>query len=75
MYLKPLAQPRADRCVVDRATNLEAVPFRDQRVCYDLFMSRLTGKFAVPSVIDAPTRRSARYRLGQLVSQLLWPLR
>ena len=37
---------------------------RDHRICCDLFMRRLTRKFAVPSVIDVPTRRPARYRLA-----------
>ena len=31
-------------------------------ICCDLFIRRLTRKFAVPSVIDVPTRRPARCR-------------
>src|SRR4051812_35433186 len=34
-----------------------SAPLRDHRICWDLFMRRLTRKLAVPSVIDVPTRR------------------
>src|SRR5208283_3103076 len=39
-----------------------ACHYRDQRICCDLFIRRFTRKLAVPSVIAAPTRNSARYR-------------
>src|SRR3954463_2209663 len=34
-----------------------SAPLRDHRICWNLFMRRLTRKLAVPSVIDVPTRR------------------
>ena len=42
--------------------NRRSAPRRDHRICCDLFMRRLTRKLAVPSVIDVPTRRPARWR-------------
>src|SRR5215218_6050892 len=43
-----------------RTWSRRSAPLRDHRICWDLFMRRLTRKLAVPSVIDVPTRRPAR---------------
>src|SRR5664279_1289048 len=40
----------------------DRTPFRDQRICWDLFIRRLTRKLAVPSVIAVPTLSPARCR-------------
>ena len=67
MRLKSVAQSRAERSIVDRAANLKQeiqTPLRDQRICCDLFIRRLTRKYAVPSVIEVPTRRPRRYRFA-----------
>ena len=42
---------RPERSVVDCAANLEQDTGRDERVFCDLFMRRLTRKFAAPSVM------------------------
>jgi len=61
-----LPEAGAKRAVVDGAADLEqpvgAAPRRDQRICCDLFMRRLTRKLAVPSVNAVPTRSPARCR-------------
>src|SRR5688500_10351075 len=45
-----------------RTWSRRSAPRRDHRICWDLFMRRLTRKLAVPSVSDVPTRRPARWR-------------
>ena len=64
--VKSMPNPGTERAVIDCATDLEQQigAFSRPCICWDLFMRRLTRKFAVPSVIDVPTRRPARYRLA-----------
>jgi hypothetical protein len=50
MRLKSVTQSRAEHSIADRAANLKQVigTRRDQRICCDLLIRRLTRKFAVP---------------------------
>ena len=56
-----MPKPGTERAVVDGAANLEQQisAISDHRICWDLFIRRLTRKFAVPSVTDVPTRTGA----------------
>jgi len=61
--------------MAQRTWSSRSAPRRDQRICCDLAMRRLTRKLAVPSVSDVPTRRPARCRsvvdqMGALASQV-----
>jgi hypothetical protein len=56
--------PQAYRCRLRNGPHSRSAPFLDHRICWLLFMRRLTRKFAVPSVIDVPTRSPARNRLA-----------
>ena len=64
--VKSMPKPSTERSVVDSATNLEQQIGAFSRPSHlpGLVHGRLTRKFAVPSVIDVPTRRSARNRLA-----------
>ena len=61
-----MPKPGTERVAIDSATNLEQQigALSGHRICWELFIRLLTRKFAVLSVIDVPTRRSARYRLA-----------
>src|SRR6202012_6061974 len=48
--------------MAQRICSTRSAPRRDQRICCDLFIRRMTRKFAVPSVTAVPTRMPARYR-------------
>ena len=58
----PKLDPNLPLKPAERTWSRRSAPRRDQRICCDLFMRRLTRKLAVPSVIDVPTRRPARWR-------------
>ena len=64
--VESMPKPGTERAVVDCVTyrSSKSAPVRDHRIGWDLFMRRLTRKFAVPSVIDVPTRPPARKRLA-----------
>src|SRR4051812_17130138 len=58
----PKAEPSLPLRAAQRTWSRRSAPLRDHRICWDLFMRRLTRKLAVPSVIEVPTRRPARWR-------------
>src|SRR5687767_11801054 len=58
----PKLEPSVPLKPAQRTWSRRSAPRRDQRIGWDLFMRRLTRKLAVPSVIDVPTRRPARWR-------------
>ena len=60
-----------------RTTRTACAPWMDQRICWDLFMRRLTSVFANPSVVEVPiafVERSAgeSKMSGVIVAEALW---
>jgi CRP-like cAMP-binding protein len=58
----PKLYPNLPLKPAQRTWSRRSAPLRDQRICCDLFIRRLTRKLAVPSVSDVPTGRPARWR-------------
>src|SRR4051812_30913213 len=58
----PKPEPNLPLRTAQRTWSRRSAPRRDQRICCDLFMRRLTRKLAVPSVNAVPTRSPARCR-------------
>src|SRR3954465_3555697 len=58
----PKLEPSLPLKPAQRTWSSRSAPRRDQRICCDLAMRRLTRKLAVPSVSEVPTRRPARAR-------------
>src|SRR5690349_24181508 len=52
-----------------RSCSRRSAPRRDQRICCDLFIRRITRKLAVPSVIAVPTRRRSEEHTSELQSR------
>src|SRR5215207_8859385 len=58
----PKPEPNLPLRTAQRTWSRRSAPRRDQRMCCDLFMRRLTRKLAVASVNEVPTRKPARWR-------------
>jgi hypothetical protein len=68
----PTPDPSVPLRTAPRTWSRRSAPRRDQRIGWDLLLRRLTRTLAVPSVMEVPTRRPARWRSASLTNQALW---